>query len=287
MTGFLTARGGAVYAEFLLAFTPFFLLFLGGLQLAFLAGARVVVQHAAARAVRTAVVTLDDDPVFYDGGERKRLDPRGEHVPAPALVERLAKLESPGGRKRRARGDGRFARIRSAAYVPLSVLAPAPEQLDGLAFGSSVHPSRAETSLSDALGKSPLARIASGFFAYARAAAAITFPVAPGSTGIRQLARTTFADDEPVTVRVTFLYFCGVPIVRAWICDPAAELADRGASRELAHAEQPLSLELLGPGQTFAVLSAEATLPNHGAAYRYASELCKTERRLATCRGVR
>jgi hypothetical protein len=63
------ARGarGAIYVEFLLAFLPLFVLFLGLVQLFDLHVANVIANHAAQVTARAAVVVLPDDPAYYDG----------------------------------------------------------------------------------------------------------------------------------------------------------------------------------------------------------------------------
>jgi len=57
---------GAVYVEVLVAIIPVLIFFFGLLQLALLHTARLVVRHAAQRAVRSAVVVLEDDPARFD-----------------------------------------------------------------------------------------------------------------------------------------------------------------------------------------------------------------------------
>ena len=74
---FARSVGGVVYAEFLISFMCFFTLFVSAVQLSVVATARLVVQHAAVQAVRAAVVTIDDDPVFYEDGQRKHLETKG------------------------------------------------------------------------------------------------------------------------------------------------------------------------------------------------------------------
>jgi len=59
---------GAVYVEMLIAYVPVLAFFFGVLQLADIAAAHLIVQHAASAAVRAAVVVMPDDPVFYEGG---------------------------------------------------------------------------------------------------------------------------------------------------------------------------------------------------------------------------
>jgi hypothetical protein len=57
---------GAIYVEFLLAFLPLFILFLGLVQLFDLHVANVIANHAAQVTARAAVVVLPDDPAYYD-----------------------------------------------------------------------------------------------------------------------------------------------------------------------------------------------------------------------------
>ena len=79
-----TDERGVVYLEFLLAFVPFFILFLCTAQLALVAQAALVVRHAALSAARQAVVSIDDDPAFYEGAPRKVLSEAGSNRTASA-----------------------------------------------------------------------------------------------------------------------------------------------------------------------------------------------------------
>jgi Flp pilus assembly protein TadG len=63
------ATGGAIYVEFLIAFLPVFVMFLGAVQLADLHQANLVVAHAAQMTTRAAVVVLPDDPQYYNDVE--------------------------------------------------------------------------------------------------------------------------------------------------------------------------------------------------------------------------
>ena len=56
---------GVVLLEFVIALLPVLVLFLSALQLALLGAARLVVEHAAIAAARSAAVVLDDDPARY------------------------------------------------------------------------------------------------------------------------------------------------------------------------------------------------------------------------------
>jgi hypothetical protein len=73
-----------------------------------------------------------------------------------------------------------------------------------------------------------------------------------------------------VTVRVTHLYQCSVPIVRRLLCRSLDSIrgATPRASDALAQAENPGSLDLVVDSRgRFTLMTAEATLPNQGAAY--------------------
>jgi hypothetical protein len=64
------ARGGtegAVFIEFLIAFIPVLTTFLCLCQLAILFAVKLVVEHAAINAARTAAVVIGDDPKAYSG----------------------------------------------------------------------------------------------------------------------------------------------------------------------------------------------------------------------------
>lgn len=84
---------GAVYVEFLIAFMPVFIMFLGLIQLADLHQANIIVNHSAMMAVRSAVVILHDNPSYYDNVEvgkptGKRLDEIKRAAMMPLLASR-------------------------------------------------------------------------------------------------------------------------------------------------------------------------------------------------------
>jgi hypothetical protein len=207
-------------------------------------------------------------------------------------------------------GGARLSAIREAAYVPLAAAAPAIEHM-GVALRGLLKRSRTD-SVASSIGRTPWARVLGGYALFAPASAALTFPVSPMSTRLRP-ADQPFAVREPVTTRITMLWPCTVPIARVLLCksflqqlalapedtaairtaaarSPAA-LAERiGQLRagvqsnaawlaqlltEAEQAEYPwLWLAyLIATDERFVVLRAEATLPNQGAPYRYASEL--------------
>ena len=120
---------GTVFVEFLISFVPLFLLFLGTIQLSLLYASHLVVQHAAVLAVRAAVVTIDDDPCFLKGEVRGVL-PLKARMGGDGVVQKalgMLKLgEATGNKLSGAKGSGglKLKRVRNAAYLPLSALAP-------------------------------------------------------------------------------------------------------------------------------------------------------------------
>jgi hypothetical protein len=278
-------EAGAVYVEFLMAFLPVFLLFLGTVQLAFVRGAQLVVREAAARACRTAIVIVDDDPARHS-------TPRGAlsgAAPEPGFFGRLQNLLSLAEPTEQGPAGTRLASIRQAAYVPLAALSPPVDWLLGT-LGASAG------DLQDAV-TTEATRFGLGFGAYNLTGAIVTLRDAPGSD---ELASDPVAPDAKVTVHVTYLYYCAVPLVSALICDSlpgllggsiATDALERlredpstvldvleqlqedvddakRLARELTRAELPALLApvLLSAGR-FVVLEAEMTLPNQGARY--------------------
>jgi hypothetical protein len=274
-----------VYLEFLIAFFPVFLLFLGTVQLAFVRGAQLVVREAAARACRTAIVILDDDPARHS-------TPRGSLNGPAAEVGFFSSMQNflgLGEASEQGPAGSRLAAIRKAAYVPLAALSPPVDWILGTLGGSAADLNSAVTT--DA------ARFMLGFGAYNLTGAMVTLRDAPGSD---ELASDPIAPDAKITVHVTYLYFCAVPLVSALICDslPALLGGDTASAaldrlredptavldvleqlqedvddaqrlaRELSRAEMPglLAPVLLSSGR-FTVLEAEMTLPNQGARY--------------------
>lgn len=278
---------GAVYVEFLIVFMPLFLLFLAVCQLALLAAARLVVQHAALSGARSAIVVLEDDPNRYGRAPRGSLS-NGRASAAPSIEHALASLglrttadsglgslygalagEPPQGQG--PQQGARMTSIRQAAEFPLLALAPMEDTI--------VRPK--DGSVASSLGASVAGQLIFAL-AYTRAAAVITVHV----SGSDELASDPVARDAAVSVRVTYLYACGVPIVRALLCRSLDSLlgwphpsslfgALLGANptalgKRFDFAEDRGGLQRLAkPGSFFAPLGAEATLPNQGAAYEH------------------
>ncbi|HEY8428460.1 MAG TPA: TadE/TadG family type IV pilus assembly protein [Sandaracinaceae bacterium] len=287
---------GAAYVEFLLAFIPLFVMFLGMVQMALMYAGDLVVQHAATRAARAAAVVLDDDPARYEDAPRMTVADFGV-TSAENVLGDIVRLfggdlsvtgigTEPGG--------PRLAAIRTAASVPLVAISPSLDQLI-----------RAD-SVRTAIG-SPEARGATGLFLYNNAAMAVTFPERPNATSYR----TSWEEGDTVTARVTYLFHCGVPLVNRMMCEtyptlrlgPAAAMAEgiiedlmsgrvdealtlerlrrldearrrheeaQDAMRELeaAGADDLMYLTWL-TGARFKVLRGEATMPVHAASYTY------------------
>lgn len=278
---------GVAQLEFLLAFIPVFVLFLGFVQLVLLAVASLVVQHAAVRAARSAIVVLDDDPRHYGGAERRNLlaDGPADTTWEERLAEELGSTGEPAppthpAQARLGYGGVRMAAIGRAAHATLAAIAAEPSRV--FQWLGVQNPS-----VASALGTGSVGRALHGIAVYAPFTTAVTFPVAPGASERRE---GTLPPDAPVTVRVTHLFDCAVPIGAALICRKLSWDADRGrlewfggdaedtehtdAFDELRFAPGARDHSLLALARTrFAILRAEATLPAQSAPYRYASEL--------------
>lgn len=219
-----TETGGATYVEFLLAFIPLFILFTGMLQAALMYSGNLVVSHAATSAARSAVVVLPDDPREYDGEPVNVIDYSGAGGATGDAVSRfLDGMGLAGGAPPAAgsSGSNRLNAIRSAASIPLLAVSPSYEQLVG------------DPTVYKAVGGSPGSRAITGAALYNRAAVAVTFPDRPGSNRFR----SRFGPDEDVTVRVTYLFHCGVPIASWYMCDDYLSLrteVPRAALTDLA-----------------------------------------------------
>lgn len=300
---------GAVYVEFVIVFIPVFTLFLGSIQMALMYGANLVVRHAATTAARAAVVVLDDDPSKYDDQPRNNVE-KQDNGGSSGGSDFLSSLQAifgegnSGGSDSSQESDSeselggkRFTAIRQAANIPL--LAVSPSVLDVVSFSASQ-----QSSLRRAIGGSNFTRLA-GAYAYNLGAVAVTFPTAPRATSYR----TTFGPEDDITVRVTYIYNCAVPIVNRWMCDSWISLRagssvegymnvlntissgaswneiqaalnevqasnarierQQGGVNEIMSGAANPNLLLLSLGGRFHILSADAQMPNHGATYDF------------------
>jgi hypothetical protein len=272
---------GVVYVEFLVAFVPLFVMFLGTCQMALLATARIAVRQAAFAAVRTAVVVLEDAPEEFDdaprgslskgaGSARRTMSALFTGISAVAGGFAAPSLGRLHGAAHGPQRGARMAPIRAAAYVPLFGFVPREESI--------------VTPVSDNLGRSLPVDVERRFsFAvdYLQSASAVTLQAARGDDA---LATDPVAAKAVVTVRVTYLYPCSVPVVRSLMCKTLSSLlgstehhsafgipippggTELRARLELA--EAPGALETLaGEGARFIAMDAEASLPNQGAGY--------------------
>lgn len=266
---------GVVYVEFLLAFFPLFLLFLGICQLALLASAHVVVRHAALSGARSAIVVLEDDPAAFDGASRGDLREgapvRSDEAPAVLAALGVRGVFS-GGSESRGRAffpkqpgqrGARMAPIRTAAYLPLLALAP-----DHRSLGTGEN---LEASLATGV-----ARDVSFALEYTRAATVVTVHASRESDEPAAIIEPSSA----VTLRVVYALHCAVPLAGPLLCQSAQDIAGsdagvfarlRGRSRvgdRLRHAETPGGFaRMTGERGYFKLLSAEVTLPNQAAGY--------------------
>jgi hypothetical protein len=270
---------GVVYVEFLMAFIPLFVLFLGVAQTALIAAAQLTVQHAATRGARSAAVVLYDDLARYEDVERGGIG--GPPVPSSewsGVLGALGLASEDGGAEPDdafTLGGPRLAAIRRAVHFPLAALAPEPTQLASWIDEDTL-------SLRGAIGSAPLLRLLTGLVQYTGITTAVTLPVAPGSNELHQ---AVVPPEGPAIVRVTHLFHCAVPIVSTLMCRrlawnlDAAQLDwrtpddDDSAFDELRHAPgASLHPALAASSARFVVLRAEASMPMHAAAYPYPGE---------------
>lgn len=273
--------------EFLIAFIPVWILVLGICQLAFLATARVVVEHSAYRAARSAIVVLEDDPEIYGGIPRGyHLRQTGKHIEdisdvlAAMYVEEAPEdSESPTAvagsvfsgsssfvtriadtLRRLSAGTGRtysrMSKIRAAAYVPLIPLANAAPDRESYSIRGAIH-----SDFSD--------RVEAGI-AMTRAVSAITLHSSPEAS---EPAPEPILRNSPITARVVYAYSCDVPVVRQLMCRSLAYLREHGdkdAVKALAHAEgYDEQSRFLRQSGRYALLVGKATLLNQGAGYQH------------------
>ena len=181
-----------VYVEFLMAFFPVFILFVGVAQLAMLFGGRLLVHHAAVRASRSAVVVVDDDPRYYGGEERGVLSGR------EATADDLLSVLSRGG------VGARSGELRAGLARP-----SAPSRRSEIQLSAAVVllplADRGDATIAGAIGSDGLREQAAETMRRLR----VTFPgheVDP------------VEPDGLVRVRVEYRYPCSVPLARRIIC---------------------------------------------------------------------
>jgi hypothetical protein len=316
------SAAGAVYVEVLVAIIPVLVFFFGLLQLALLYTAKLVVTHAAQRAVRSAVVVLEDDPARFEGtpqGEVTYHDTSSsgssggteQFLQGMADVLQVKLPTGDVGSLLNSESGPRLAAIQRAAYMPLATLAPNAATLLQT-FGMSGSNLGA--------GNGNLAQFVIGLLLYNRAAAMVTLRKPDGTVA------NCVGATERVTVRVTYMYMCTIPIAANIMCDSLMKLSgldqltdaaknaydsatggdldglqrakeglttdlqrvsDKvgGLSRELQYAAAPeLLLPFLASRAHFKLLSGEASLPNQGAFY-YERKWCGAQPAQANSQG--
>lgn len=278
---------GVVYVEFLLAFLPVFTLFLAICQLALIATGGAVVRHATYTAVRSAIVVLEDTPSAYDSGSdghdgAARGDIshgaplaasgvgallRAFGLQASSLSPGEGSAVEPSSESAVPQQGARMGPIRTAAYMPLLVLAPKSGPI-------GTRPASLAKSLT-----SELVSELDSALAYTESATVVTLHT---RSGTETLATDPISPNASVTVRVSYLYECSIPLVRTFICrtlkaltetDDATTAAGKHAAElgaRMRLAEVPGTLQTIaGPGALFYELRGEVTLPNQGAAYEH------------------
>ncbi len=276
---------GVVYVEFLLVFPPLLLLFLFILQSAIIRASDIGVRHAASSAVRSAIVVLPDDPIAYNGQKKDQLE-----VGAPCsdgfvskfniVMSKMGVKSSAPAQGSKCPGGPRLEAIRFAAVMRMLPFSPNPQ---------SILP---ESMRSPVAATGQVGWLA-GAAVYSYGATAVSFPKDNGSKEDKK--PLVWTNSEPVTVRVSYLAHCGIPIARFFMCDSGASLwigedtdmFKRDLSGTLAARKRLkgsraefLGLKkstgspnifklLLISGERFLVLSADATLPLNSAPYTY------------------
>ena len=253
---------GAVYVEFLIAFFPLFLLFLALCQLALIGSAEAIVRHAAYAAVRSAIVVLEDDPEKFDRADRGSLS-QGRASAVKGLDDVVSKLGI--GRVSVTNNNlklggisvdnlvsqqgARMVPIRTAALLPLLPIAPNERLLQDQS-----------ESIGGALGSASDQQL--GFAVqYTTAATVVTLH---DSADTDALAAAPIDSRTSVTARVTYLFHCTIPVVRAMMCSSLGAAASKG---RLARVVAYKTSGIARADARFKLLTATATLPNQGASY--------------------
>jgi hypothetical protein len=199
---------GAAFVEFIIAFVPMFIFFMGIVQLSLLYSAKLVVQHSASRAVRAAIVA---EPIpkrecpSGDPGNVDRAFSGSNALPDPLHKKAEAEYGEP------STGTPLLTRVRSAAYLPLAALAPPVFAYPGGAVAQSL--------VGDFVGPQT-ARFAAGYFVYNRSHSAVTFRDDAGADYLPD----HFPENQMVRVHVSYLQLCVVPVVNRMMCDSLENL---------------------------------------------------------------
>lgn len=251
-----TETHGIVMMEFLIAMFPLMIAFLGCVQFAVLAVAKLTLLHSANTAVRAAVVVIEESsdlPGTPEGGiygdleagllEVSNPDSSQGGVSESSTLDSVQPTQSKDGPLAQlgdlftlvSRDDTRINHIRSAAYIPMLAISPdvfpdlkavTESPFDDVGLWSK------EDSVYRAIGDTST-RLP-GAFLYNLGALAVTFPDAESpdnektlspqdlslnsSTSGDQSDVVEFERGQDVTARITYLFRCRVPVVSALIC---------------------------------------------------------------------
>jgi TadE-like protein len=209
---------GAVFVEFIICFIPMFVFFLGITQLAFSYATKIVVQHAASKAVRAAMVSEPeakrDCPNGDPGDDRDAAGFKTLQDPFSTEPSSKGGGQGPSGGSEKEESP-LLTKIRAAAYLPLAAMAPLVGG-DGL-LGV----------LAKGLGQYTT-RFAAGYYIYNRSHAGVTFRDQDGKVLEPQPRRLP---EGRVTIHVSYLHYCMIPLVSRIMCNPIYDLA--GLRREI------------------------------------------------------
>lgn len=250
MTRLLRDQRGVVMLEFLVALLPVMVMFLGLIQFSFIAGAKLLLRHSAAVAARAAVVVLEDSadlpgasPDLYSAAPAGLLQGGGGQRDAGSSAglseqgrDAMRKAASSGSRgdpildqlqgltRAMGRNQTRLRQIQTAAYLPLLAVSPdaADEGLGSLAGLPARSGAQDEPSVRDAIGGTASSHLL-GSFLYNLGMVAVTFPQKPGA---RELRRRSYDVGDDVTVRVSYLFRCKVPVASLLLCDSGLGLLE-------------------------------------------------------------
>jgi len=171
---------------------------MGIVQLTLVFGARLVVDHAAFRAVRSAAVVVDDDPRYYaDAEDEPPL--AGRHVTAQDLRHRLSRTGVGVDTGHIGAGETLDAPLSRRATIELAAtltLMPLSQRADA-SIGGAIGSEGLDLATVDAVRRTDVLFLASP----------------DGSAEV-----DGYAEDDVMTVEVRYRYRCGVPVARTLVC---------------------------------------------------------------------
>ncbi len=308
VTRWRSAQGfrGTASIELMICLVPVLFAFLVTAQLALLFMGRLIVQHAANRAVRSAIVILDDDPERHGGAIRGSLadasseagtssDDAEQGFPTALLPEMTPPTEAAGGGTDSGSGEPSTGENDKKDWTPSDVapaydaLGSAPSSITGGDNkGDSASKAGARLSAIRRAAYAPLAVLtppwsflsASGF-GDAVAMDAIPqiatglFLYGPAAASITlhrgandEVPSDEFGKKDRVFVRISFLMPCRVPLASKFICKSGWDLLRSEELEKLDHVNSKLVRDaILATDQRFTILTVQAAGINHGASY--------------------